>query len=142
MADSDILQRSHFKPPTQAVFNPHEYLEEKLEGAIYEEVIMMADKVIKVKAFLLMIIARRRYLKIRKASLIIKRSLRKYVQVKKWQVEAKKQRDATYIQLLESQILRKTPSEALNQAASKIQNLLFNKIKVRNEVKDLRQKLA
>jgi len=54
-------------------------LEEKLEGAIYEEVIMMADKVMKVKAFLLMIIARRRYLKMRKASLIIKRSLRKYV---------------------------------------------------------------
>jgi hypothetical protein len=49
-------------------FIPYEYLEEKLEGAIYEEVIMMADKVIKVKAFLLMIIARRRYRKILKAS--------------------------------------------------------------------------
>ncbi len=64
--------------PTQG-FNPHEYLEEKLEGAIYEEVIMMADKVMKVKAFLLMIIARCRYLKMLKASKIIKRSLKKYV---------------------------------------------------------------
>ena len=60
-------------------FIPHEYLEEKLEGAIYEEVIMMADKVMKVKAFLLMIIARRRYRQILKASKIIKRTLRKYV---------------------------------------------------------------
>ena len=60
-------------------FIPHEYLEEKLEGAIYEEVIMMADKVMKVKAFLLMIIARRRYSKMLKASKIIKRTLRKYV---------------------------------------------------------------
>jgi hypothetical protein len=60
-------------------FIPHEYLEEKLEGAIYEEVIMMADKVMKVKAFMLMIIARRRYLKILKASKIIKISLRNYV---------------------------------------------------------------
>ena len=51
-------------------------MEEKLEGAIYEEVIMMADKVMKVKAFLLMIIARRRYLKMLKASKMIKISLR------------------------------------------------------------------
>lgn len=89
-------------------------MEEKLEGAIYEEVIMMADKIMKIKAFLLMIITRRRYLKMLEASKVIKKCLTKYILVKKTKADAKKQRDAGYILLLESKILRKTPREVLN----------------------------
>ena len=92
MADSDILQRSQMKPKPE-VFSHQEQIEAMIEGELYLEVYMMAEKVMKVKAFLQMIIARRRYLRVKSAALKIKSAMMKYLRVKKAKEEAKKQKD-------------------------------------------------
>ena len=51
MADSDILQRSHMKPKPE-VFSHQEHIDAMIEGELYLEVYILAEKVMKVKAFL------------------------------------------------------------------------------------------
>jgi hypothetical protein len=95
-------------------------LEGMLEGEVYMEIYVMAERVIKVKAFLMAVILCRRYRKLKKSTVKIQRAYKKHYKSKREKQEAIIKRDSTYITLLDSQILRIKPRDLLNQAATKI----------------------
>lgn len=52
--------------------------ESVIENVIYENILLFADKIILVKSFLLSLLLRRRFLKLRKSSLKIQKTYRMY----------------------------------------------------------------
>jgi hypothetical protein len=78
--ESEFKRRS--SPEPESPFNAGLWTEAIINDAIYENVLLMADNVVKVKAFLLMTIAKWRYLKLKKSTPIIQRSYRVYRQRK------------------------------------------------------------
>ncbi|CDW84853.1 UNKNOWN [Stylonychia lemnae] len=111
------------------------------EGIVYEFVLLLSDNILKVKSFLLMVIQRRRYLKMKEKSVKVQAYLRRFISRRKVKREVQQIKDDLYTKQLQDHLNKlKSQEELINSSAIKIQSL-YHRLKLKKGLKDMRQKM-
>ena len=123
---------------------PENLCESMFEDIVYEFVLLHADAIIRTQSFLLMIIHRHRYRKLKQAAIIIQNRCKHYLakttvkRLKQEKVdEDRRQRLDKHLQI---QQLQKDRAELIETSAIRIQSL-YHLLKFKNELKSMRAKM-
>ena len=123
---------------------PENLCESMFEDIVYEFVLLHADAIIRTQSFLLMIIHRHRYRKLKQAASIIQNRCKHYLakttvkRLKQEKVdEDRRQRLDKHLQI---QQLQKDRAELIETSAIRIQSL-YHLLKFKNELKSMRAKM-
>lgn len=114
------------------------------EDIVYEFILLHADSVVRVHSFLLMLIYRRRYAKLKHASGVIQNRCKQYLarmrvrKLRQEKIDAEKTRRLE--KHLQAQRMVQEHAQRIEWAARKIQSL-YHRLKFKKELKEMRKKL-
>eukprot|EP00347_Sterkiella_histriomuscorum_P007667 403348036 len=119
-----------------------QFLVEMIEGGmIYELILLHSDNVCRVKAFLQMVILRRKFKKLRRAVSTIKVYYRYFQRKRDKKRAIQQQKDQERVQQMEQHLKTlKSQDDLLSNAALKIQQL-YHRLRFKKDLKELRDKL-
>jgi hypothetical protein len=122
-----------------------EYMRDNIfEDIVYEFILLHADSVVRVHSFLLMLIHRRRYAKLKSASGLIQSRCKQYLarmrvrKLRQEKIDAEKTRRLE--KHLQAQRMVQDHAQKIEWAARKIQSL-YHRLKFKKELKEMRKKL-